>query len=380
MKNYYKILGLTPNANNDEIKKAYRNLSVKYHPDSNLGNKNTEEIMKEINEAYHILKDANRRKDYDFYFTKYYKPEEIIVYKENKTEDIPKENYSSSKIKKTWPIQYIVPAIFIIGIILLIFINSNNTKPISTQVTQNNLNDKQQSTVNKDEMVTYEIWDRCDCFECPTWNEVTSKGTFRIKSGDKFGLADADSNIIINPDYDLIYCENIDDGYLEVTKNTKIGIMDINGNTIIQTRYDYIGSVINGHVTVEKDKKWGVIDLNEKEIIPIIYDACSDLNEDLVFIKKGNMFSLINKNLQFITGFIFDGGNGFRNGFAAVKKGKKWGYIDTNGKVIIPIIYDDIGLLNPTIENNELKFFIKKNKSWFWVNTLNKKTSNPYNN
>ncbi len=65
MKDYYKILGLKEDASNDEIKKVFRNLAKKYHPDANPGNKRAEEQFKGINEAYEILGDAEKRKQYD---------------------------------------------------------------------------------------------------------------------------------------------------------------------------------------------------------------------------------------------------------------------------------------------------------------------------
>lgn len=64
-KDYYKILGVKKNSGQDEIKKAYRKLAVKYHPDKNQGNKNAEEKFKEINEAYEVLGDPAKRKKYD---------------------------------------------------------------------------------------------------------------------------------------------------------------------------------------------------------------------------------------------------------------------------------------------------------------------------
>ena len=51
-KDYYKILGVSKSAGQDEIKKAYRKLAVKYHPDKNKGDKKAEERFKEVNEAY----------------------------------------------------------------------------------------------------------------------------------------------------------------------------------------------------------------------------------------------------------------------------------------------------------------------------------------
>jgi curved DNA-binding protein len=64
-KDYYKILGVNKSASGDEIKKAYRKLAVKYHPDKNQNNKQAEEKFKEINEANEVLGDPEKRKKYD---------------------------------------------------------------------------------------------------------------------------------------------------------------------------------------------------------------------------------------------------------------------------------------------------------------------------
>ncbi len=66
-RDYYTILGLRRDAGEDEIKKAYRKLAVKYHPDKNPGNKSAEESFKEATEAYEVLKDVQKRQLYDQY-------------------------------------------------------------------------------------------------------------------------------------------------------------------------------------------------------------------------------------------------------------------------------------------------------------------------
>lgn len=66
-KNYYDILGVNKNASDDEIKKAYRSLAKKYHPDLNPGNNEAAEKLKEVNEAYSVLSDKTKKQNYDTY-------------------------------------------------------------------------------------------------------------------------------------------------------------------------------------------------------------------------------------------------------------------------------------------------------------------------
>lgn len=80
--NYYKTLGVSKNASDVEIKKAYRKLAMKYHPDHTKGDKNAEAKFKQISEAYAVLSDKKKRKQYDTFgsdgFQQRYSQEDIF--------------------------------------------------------------------------------------------------------------------------------------------------------------------------------------------------------------------------------------------------------------------------------------------------------------
>ena len=62
---YYEVLGVSRTATKDEIKKAYRKLALQFHPDKNPDNKDAEEHFKEVNEAYEVLSNDDKRRRYD---------------------------------------------------------------------------------------------------------------------------------------------------------------------------------------------------------------------------------------------------------------------------------------------------------------------------
>ena len=64
-RDYYEVLGIDKNASESDIKRAYRKMAKKYHPDNNPGDKKAEEMMKEVNEAYEVLSNPEKKSAYD---------------------------------------------------------------------------------------------------------------------------------------------------------------------------------------------------------------------------------------------------------------------------------------------------------------------------
>lgn len=90
IKNYYKILGLESSATGEEIKEAFKRLARKYHPDKNKDDKKAGIIFKEINEAYSILGDLDKRLKYNILLNK----------SKRHNEEISTLNYLAHKKKK----------------------------------------------------------------------------------------------------------------------------------------------------------------------------------------------------------------------------------------------------------------------------------------
>ena len=69
MKNYYEILGVPKDADESQLKKAYRKLALQYHPDKNPDDPSAEEKFKEVSEAYDVLRDPEKRASYCLLYT-----------------------------------------------------------------------------------------------------------------------------------------------------------------------------------------------------------------------------------------------------------------------------------------------------------------------
>jgi DnaJ domain len=103
-KNYYQILGLSLSATPDEIKKSYRKLAMKYHPDHNPRRKSAEERFKLLQQAYEVLSDPETRTQYD------------LTLAEGRVDELESDESVASDWRLSWLGQYILP--FLIGAVV----------------------------------------------------------------------------------------------------------------------------------------------------------------------------------------------------------------------------------------------------------------------
>lgn len=94
--NYYEILGVEKNAKASEIKLKYRKLAMKYHPDKNPNDKEAEEKFKKISEAYEVIGNEEKRKEYDKKLNKSFENKDFGKFENNKNQNNDKKSYSES--------------------------------------------------------------------------------------------------------------------------------------------------------------------------------------------------------------------------------------------------------------------------------------------
>jgi len=87
-RDYYEVLGVPRNASEEDIKKAFRQMARKYHPDLNPGNKQAEEQFKEVNEAFQVLSDGKKRAQYDQFGHAAFRPEDFAGFRSSSFEDL----------------------------------------------------------------------------------------------------------------------------------------------------------------------------------------------------------------------------------------------------------------------------------------------------
>lgn len=348
MKNYYDKLGIDKSANPEEIKKAYRQLSKKYHPDMHVGgNQHAEAVFKEIKEAYEVLANPTKKAYYDYQLELIKQQAKAYAYREDTStpyrtakNNSNTKNYKSSRNKRSnvsvdkskrgasgiLPV-FLVGFAVIGGLVYWLYLNNEATKRRKAALPDYKVKEAMRKY---DHVMKYDYVDYFN--EGRTW--VLDKG--------KYGLIDLEGNKIIEPIYD--WAQKFHDGLAVVKRDGKYGFVNKQGKEITRINYDFVDQFVEGRALVMKNYQYSFIDRNGKEIVRLKYDRISHYKDGLASFSQDGKWGFINLKGEEVIKATYEKVYPFNENLAAARVygSYLWGFIDKQGKVVIPFIYDDV--------------------------------------
>jgi hypothetical protein len=378
MKDYYYILGVDRSCSVDIIKKAYRKLSHKFHPDKNDGDTFFAERFKEINEAYEILSNSTKREQYDKL-----KPESSKKERNYSNNFEPKIEYFKSDcieveyngdILISWKtINADKVSIDALGNVEPIGtkkykFQNLNLKEISLKIIATNsyINKSVSSTIVIANKTYYEFYQKVktEFYEKVRKEESHSvQQLIPYRRGKKWGFCKHDKEIIVDFIYDEV--QPFSEGLAAVNRKGKWGYIGETGSELIECKYD-TASLFNGGLgLVSINYKKGFIDKSGSTIIPCKYFRTTSIGDELIGVTEFTILQeillslrLVSDNIYYnwiinskskplICCYIDKKGNQvfsseftsigpFKEGLALVELNSKYGYIDKTGKIAIP--------------------------------------------
>lgn len=387
MKDYYYILGVDKNCSVEDIKKAYRKLSHKFHPDKNDGDTFFADRFKEINEAYEILSDTTKRAAYDKL-----KPQPNSNNSSHTNNFLPIIEFFKSdsnefeydkEIQISWktinadyvnikPFGQVEP----VGAKKYKFKNLNS-KELIFEITATNkyINKSVTSTLKLTNKTYNEFYEKVkEDFkktEKPKENLKKEKiyaieALIPYRRGNKWGFCTSDKRLVV----DFIYEEVLPfkEGLAGVKKNGKWGYIGETGTEIIECKYGSAFSFNEGLALVSLNYQCGLIDKNGGLIIPCRYLSLYYCNNGLIGFREftsyqrillklklvsenmysswiifpkphDNKYGYLDKSGKKVIPAIYDSAGSFKEGLAVVEVNSKYGFIDEKGKQVIPMKY-----------------------------------------
>lgn len=162
---------------------------------------------------------------------------------------------------------------------------------------------------------------------------------FQIMKNGKMGFRDLNGNVVIEPKFD--YAEMFSEGFSNVQNGNKWGLIDTTGKYILQTQYEYLGPVHNGLASFRTNDKYGFIDIKGQEKIKPQFDWTDHFSEGLCVVRNDNgkpgsgKSGYIDTTGKLVINFQFQYACKFEKGQAKVELNNLWGSIDKNGKVVV---------------------------------------------
>lgn len=159
-------------------------------------------------------------------------------------------------------------------------------------------------------------------------------------SAGKYGVVDANGELILQPIYTGIERLKKDDTYWIQTEQG-VGLADYKGNILTSTMYTYIHVITPSNLYIAiKDKKSCLIDRNGRQVTDLIFDKIHVGVEGMYTVVLEGKYGFLREEDLKLIACGYENVRGFKEGRAAVKLNGKWGYIDTDGNEVIKCIYD----------------------------------------
>lgn len=359
---YYQILGLNQTATSQDIKKAYRRLSKRYHPDLHPQSDKAyyEAKFKEVQAAYATLSDAGKRAFYDWGLsttqyeasqenTQHYNKEATYQsYYQQYSQQYQQASDSTPPESASYgirPMLIILAIVFGISFLANGWIDNLRKKMIIEQY------DDLDKPVEKSPFV--KIMDFVEDYDYV--NFFKEERAYVLKN-DKYGFIDEEGKAITPIKYDWV--TNFRDGFAIVQIGQKFGYINRAGEEVTPVHYDWVEHFYEAMGLVQRSGYYAFVDTTGKKLFDVPYDAVGRFNDGLAAFSQYNGWGYINRRGETIIPAVYDKAYPFREGLAAVQYRGKWGYINTSGQVVISFYFQTAssfgnGLANVVLPNGE---------------------------
>lgn len=372
MKDYYQRLGVKPSASFEEIKKAYRQLSKKYHPDMYGGShSHAEDVFKEIQEAYHILSDDSRRSAYNYQLEVFRNPPKHTVYNPHKSTPTqayqaphnyrpyrnPTAEVSKVDLLKSTTVWLMLGLGLAWAVFMFIYYLNNEGKGGDEYVTRGG------GTSNRQRSILFKLKEKYSDLS-PIENGVA----WGYKDN-QYELVDT-SGKVLSAKYDWVgeFAEQI----AVVKKGDKYAYVKDNGKELTPFKYDFAERVIDGISIVQAEQKYYILHF-EGSFKSIELPGISGVglySEGLLPIKMASSqkWGYINAEGKEIILPAYWDVTEFQDNLAGVKDttSHKWGYINPAGKLLIPFSYEKVTVFN------DGKARVTRNNKTYIIDTINR--------
>lgn len=174
--------------------------------------------------------------------------------------------------------------------------------------------------------------------------QALNKDTFLVNERGQYKII-KDNNEVNLPQVDevMVYKES---NVLVIARNGKYGMIDYNGREIMKCKYDFFRGEMDGYsFSAILGGKWGIVDNQGNVIVDFLFDEIYGDSGNLILAKLDGKYGFIDRNCEIVIPFKYDYANNFKNGIAPVCINYRWGIIDINDKILIECKFQSIRMI-----------------------------------